>query len=595
MEKKRTELKVSQLFTEAKLSKLSVDELTKEMTSARENAKIRHYEVDFNVEELREGIKLTFHDNRIETVTSELELHNQSDSQNELARNSTRRDITVDDSEAKDSNMSASVDDIMKLQSNQTAGAPGQRENGSKQNVKDPTRTSLEYSPVCVKRRRESRRKREKCSTDGRSSLDTKVILKYDREFLLQFRNCAYALRKPEHLPDIRNIILNKPHETSPNERPGDFQSEYVWTVPASKKQSKSKVSSSELGAAELSTSSKFNGDLKEQSPVSVSQLQQTPGHVIRPTASIQQKMYGTPLQLPYQKSLQLPYQVPFAYPQSSTSQLIYPGQPSITRTNTQGVPFPNSHSGIPYSHPGHPQFPCPQFSPFGFGYGNQPPFIGIHANNQQTQHTQKVQVNQKRERKHILSIVDPVSLKDVTAEICKTAEREPQDSSSRSKTAEISKVRTTLNDLILRRKEDNKMVIQWIDSNVDASARKQPRFIRALMTVICYSAIKGKKGHERLEPKEINARNDLLQRYICRKSELELQALYAVQAVITHLEHPQGILRGLFDTLYDEDLISEDAFFQWHGSKDELNGKEECLKQSTQFFTWLIEAEEDS
>ncbi|XP_053384259.1 uncharacterized protein LOC123535690 isoform X2 [Mercenaria mercenaria] len=545
MEKKRTELKVSQLFTEAKLSKLSVDELTKEMTSARENAKIRHYEVDFNVEELREGIKLTFHDNRIETVTSELELHNQSDSQNELARNSTRRDITVDDSEAKDSNMSASVDDIMKLQSNQTAGAPGQRENGSKQNVKDPTRTSLEYSPVCVKRRRESRRKREKCSTDGRSSLDTKVILKYDREFLLQFRNCAYALRKPEHLPDIRNIILNKPHETSPNERPGDFQSEYVWTVPASKKQSKSKVSSSELGAAELSTSSKFNGDLKEQSPVSVSQLQQTPGHVIRPTA--------------------------------------------------QGVPFPNSHSGIPYSHPGHPQFPCPQFSPFGFGYGNQPPFIGIHANNQQTQHTQKVQVNQKRERKHILSIVDPVSLKDVTAEICKTAEREPQDSSSRSKTAEISKVRTTLNDLILRRKEDNKMVIQWIDSNVDASARKQPRFIRALMTVICYSAIKGKKGHERLEPKEINARNDLLQRYICRKSELELQALYAVQAVITHLEHPQGILRGLFDTLYDEDLISEDAFFQWHGSKDELNGKEECLKQSTQFFTWLIEAEEDS
>ncbi|XP_053384260.1 uncharacterized protein LOC123535690 isoform X3 [Mercenaria mercenaria] len=544
MEKKRTELKVSQLFTEAKLSKLSVDELTKEMTSARENAKIRHYEVDFNVEELREGIKLTFHDNRIETVTSELELHNQSDSQNELARNSTRRDITVDDSEAKDSNMSASVDDIMKLQSNQTAGAPGQRENGSKQNVKDPTRTSLEYSPVCVKRRRESRRKREKCSTDGRSSLDTKVILKYDREFLLQFRNCAYALRKPEHLPDIRNIILNKPHETSPNERPGDFQSEYVWTVPASKKQSKSKVSSSELGAAELSTSSKFNGDLKEQSPVSVSQLQQTPGHVIRPTA---------------------------------------------------GVPFPNSHSGIPYSHPGHPQFPCPQFSPFGFGYGNQPPFIGIHANNQQTQHTQKVQVNQKRERKHILSIVDPVSLKDVTAEICKTAEREPQDSSSRSKTAEISKVRTTLNDLILRRKEDNKMVIQWIDSNVDASARKQPRFIRALMTVICYSAIKGKKGHERLEPKEINARNDLLQRYICRKSELELQALYAVQAVITHLEHPQGILRGLFDTLYDEDLISEDAFFQWHGSKDELNGKEECLKQSTQFFTWLIEAEEDS
>jgi hypothetical protein len=36
------------------------------------------------------------------------------------------------------------------------------------------------------------------------------------------------------------------------------------------------------------------------------------------------------------------------------------------------------------------------------------------------------------------------------------------------------------------------------------------------------------------------------------------------------------GFLRTLFDTLYDEDIISEDAFNQWETSKDpaEQEGK---------------------
>lgn len=51
------------------------------------------------------------------------------------------------------------------------------------------------------------------------------------------------------------------------------------------------------------------------------------------------------------------------------------------------------------------------------------------------------------------------------------------------------------------------------------------------------------------------------------------------------------------FDCLYDEDVISEDAFYKWETSKDpaEELGKGVALKSVTAFFTWLREAEEES
>jgi translation initiation factor 4G len=56
------------------------------------------------------------------------------------------------------------------------------------------------------------------------------------------------------------------------------------------------------------------------------------------------------------------------------------------------------------------------------------------------------------------------------------------------------------------------------------------------------------------------------------------------------------GVLQTLFDTLYDEDIISEDAFNQWETSKDpaEQEGKDLAMKQVVQFFTWLWEADDE-
>ena len=56
------------------------------------------------------------------------------------------------------------------------------------------------------------------------------------------------------------------------------------------------------------------------------------------------------------------------------------------------------------------------------------------------------------------------------------------------------------------------------------------------------------------------------------------------------------GVLHCLLDVLYDEDIISEDAFHQWSSSDDpkETRGKGVALASVVQFFTWLREAEEE-
>jgi len=50
------------------------------------------------------------------------------------------------------------------------------------------------------------------------------------------------------------------------------------------------------------------------------------------------------------------------------------------------------------------------------------------------------------------------------------------------------------------------------------------------------------------------------------------------------------GVLRNLFDALYDEEVISEETFRRWQGSSDpaEQAGKGVAVKSVQQFFTWL-------
>ncbi|KAK1878600.1 Eukaryotic translation initiation factor 4 gamma 1 [Dissostichus eleginoides] len=147
----------------------------------------------------------------------------------------------------------------------------------------------------------------------------------------------------------------------------------------------------------------------------------------------------------------------------------------------------------------------------------------------------------------------------------------------------------------LIQDKANNQRVRDWVEANLDDQLTTSNQFIRALMTSVCQSAIICDTPY-RVDAKQIGQKASLLQRYLCDEQK-ELQALYALQALMVHMEQPANLLRMFFDALYDEDVIKEEAFYKWETSKDpaEQTGKGVALKSVTAFFTWLREAEEES
>uniref|UniRef100_A0A3B5Q7H1 Eukaryotic translation initiation factor 4 gamma 1 n=1 Tax=Xiphophorus maculatus TaxID=8083 RepID=A0A3B5Q7H1_XIPMA len=149
--------------------------------------------------------------------------------------------------------------------------------------------------------------------------------------------------------------------------------------------------------------------------------------------------------------------------------------------------------------------------------------------------------------------------------------------------------------DRLHQDKADNERIFDWIEANLDEQQMSSSMFVRTLMTCVCQSAIICENPYK-VDGEVIKQRAKLLQRYL-KDEQRELQALYGLQALMVQMEQPANLLRMFFDTLYDEDVIKEEAFYKWESSKDpaEQQGKGVALKSVTAFFTWLREAEDES
>ncbi|XP_072308295.1 eukaryotic translation initiation factor 4 gamma 3 isoform X6 [Eucyclogobius newberryi] len=150
---------------------------------------------------------------------------------------------------------------------------------------------------------------------------------------------------------------------------------------------------------------------------------------------------------------------------------------------------------------------------------------------------------------------------------------------------------------LLLEDLASDEQIFDWVEANLDDSQMSSSPFLRALMTAVCKAAVKDENTNCRVDTDTIQRRLPVLLKYLNSDTERQLQALYALQALIVSLDQPPNLLRMFFDCLYDEDVISEDAFYKWESSKDpaEQLGKGVALKSVTAFFTWLREAEEES
>ncbi|XP_078522280.1 eukaryotic translation initiation factor 4 gamma 1 isoform X4 [Lissotriton helveticus] len=147
----------------------------------------------------------------------------------------------------------------------------------------------------------------------------------------------------------------------------------------------------------------------------------------------------------------------------------------------------------------------------------------------------------------------------------------------------------------LLKENPNNQRIFDWIEGNLSEQQLSSNTFVRALMTSVCHSAIVFENPY-RVDIAVIRSRAKLLQKYFSDEQK-ELQALYALQALVSKLDQPPNLLRMFFDALYDEDVIKEEAFYKWESSKDpaEQQGKGVALKSVTAFFTWLREAEDES
>ena len=67
-------------------------------------------------------------------------------------------------------------------------------------------------------------------------------------------------------------------------------------------------------------------------------------------------------------------------------------------------------------------------------------------------------------------------------------------------------------------------------------------------------------------------------------------------QNIILKLEFA-GLIEGIFETLYDSNVVSEEGFESWVSVDDPLEreGKAVALKMITSFLTWLKEADPES
>ncbi|XP_071998477.1 eukaryotic translation initiation factor 4 gamma 1 isoform X2 [Engystomops pustulosus] len=156
---------------------------------------------------------------------------------------------------------------------------------------------------------------------------------------------------------------------------------------------------------------------------------------------------------------------------------------------------------------------------------------------------------------------------------------------------AELEKMLTKL----LKENFANQKIFDWIEANLTDQQLSSNTFVRTLMSSVCNSAIIFENPC-RVDVGLIHNRAKLLQKYLNTEAK-ELQALYALQALVVKLDQPPNLLRMFFDALYDEDVIKEEPFYKWESSKDaaEQQGKGVALKSVTAFFTWLREAEVES
>ena len=64
---------------------------------------------------------------------------------------------------------------------------------------------------------------------------------------------------------------------------------------------------------------------------------------------------------------------------------------------------------------------------------------------------------------------------------------------------------------------------------------------------------------------------------------------------LVSFLSTLPGFVKSYFDTLYDEEIITEISFITWESSMEEEPGKGVTVMAASEFFRWLRSATEEN
>ncbi|CAF4276320.1 unnamed protein product [Rotaria socialis] len=133
--------------------------------------------------------------------------------------------------------------------------------------------------------------------------------------------------------------------------------------------------------------------------------------------------------------------------------------------------------------------------------------------------------------------------------------------------------------------------IITYIREHMDPSEKF---YIRNIVLSYLEACLINRDPQKKIQEDIAKKRMTVLNAIIEHKPEAEIQAVYAIQNFVNKLEHPPKMAQLLFDIFYDEECVSEDAFFEWLRNPDQSETEGHAIVEisTKDFFTWLQQAE---
>jgi len=157
-----------------------------------------------------------------------------------------------------------------------------------------------------------------------------------------------------------------------------------------------------------------------------------------------------------------------------------------------------------------------------------------------------------------------------------------------------------------LTEEKDQSIIVDWIKNNVEpALERKKLIHIIVTSTVIIATretlaeekdlSIKPEKEVTEKEKDIICQMKEIIKTFLGGDSNMQLEAIYALQIFCFEKNFPKEMLLRLFIVFYSNEIVEEDVFMRWREDlNDTYPGKGKALFQVNTWLQWLETADEE-